>query len=75
MVLDKGMSKYKSADSIFPKDYTIAKEENNNKEPDWLKKMKPKDIKSLPAFRDETTFFVNGTKGKMLVYVVKSKKN
>lgn len=74
MVLDKGMSKYKSADSIFPKDYTIAKEENN-KEPDWLKKMTPKDAKSLPAFRDESTFFVNGPKGKMLVYVVKSKKN
>ncbi|GLU50682.1 M56 family metallopeptidase [Dyadobacter frigoris] len=74
MTLDKGMSKYKSAESIFPKEYAIAKDEKDNKEPDWLKKMKPKDAESIPALKDETTFSVNGPKGKILVYIIKPKK-
>jgi TonB family protein len=74
MNLDKGMSKYKSAESLFPREYHITVDGKVTKDPDILKKINPDDIQSISVFKNESKTYLNDVNGKNDIIIITKKK-
>lgn len=74
MNLDKGMSNYKSAESIFPKEYHIVVDGNVSKDPDVLKKINPDAIESISVSKGESKLYLNGVNSAKTIMIIKTKK-
>ncbi|WP_159468965.1 M56 family metallopeptidase [Dyadobacter sp. 3J3] len=72
--LDKGMSKFKSAESIFPQEYHITVDGKVSKDPDVLKKINPDDIQSISVSKNESRLYLNGVNGKNNMIIITTKK-